>query len=234
MSAPVAAKTAGGLYLLVIVAGVFAEMIVRSSLIVRTDAAATMVNIMASEQLFRLGAVADLVAAFAYLAVTFLLFLLLRRVSEALALVSLVLGTAGSIVMAANLVHLFAPLIALKLGGDVSGPLQLQALASLRLHSVGCGLSIIFFGAHLLTLGVLILWSGFMPRLLGYLLVIAGPSWLIYTLTQFLAPAVTADMFPFVPLLSLIGEGALALWLLLARFPRNWTEEGPAPIADAV
>lgn len=234
MSARVAARTAGALYLLVIIAGLFAEMIVRSTLIVRTDAAATMANIIASEQLFRFGAVADLVAAVSYLAVTFLLFLLLRRVNEALALLSLVLGTAGSIIMAANLVNLFAPLTALRLGGDISGPLQLQALVSLRLHGVGYGLSIIFFGAHLLTLGALILRSGFMPRLLGYLLVIAGPSWLIYTLTQFLAPAVAAYMFPFVPLLSLIAEGALALWLLLARLPRNWVEKGPAPIAHAV
>ena len=211
------ARTAGALYLLVIVAGIFAEMFVRSTLVVRDDAAATIANIAAWEPLFRLGLVADLVAAAAYLGVTFLLFLLLRRVNEALALLSLVLGTSGSIIMAGNLLNLFAPLLALKLGAGVTEQLQWQALMALRLHGVGYSLSIVFFGAHLLTLGLLALRSSFAPRLIGWLLAIAGPAWLGYTLLQFLAPASADHLFPYVPVLSLIAEGALALWLLLAR-----------------
>lgn len=225
MSPRVSARTAGALYLLVIGAGLFAEMFVRASLVDRSDAAATIANIAASERLFRAGIVADLVAALAYLGVAFLLFRLLRAVDEAVAFLSLVLGTAGGVVMAANLVHLFAPLVALGLGGAESEPLQLQALASLRLHGIGYSVSMVFFGAHLLTLGLLVLRSGFMPRLLGYLLATAGPAWLVYTTTGFLAPAAADPMYPYVPALGLAAEGALALWLLLGPWRGDRIED---------
>jgi hypothetical protein len=216
------ARTAGALYLLVILAGMFAEFFVRSTLVVRDDAAATAAKIAASEQLFRLGFVADLAAAAAYLGVSFLLFVLLRRVSNELAVLSLVLGTAGSVVMAANLANLFAALAAVKLGAaPASGALQLQALVSLRLHGTGYSISAVFFGAHLFTLAALILRSGFMPRFLGLLLALAGPAWLVYTLVLFLSPPASGYLFPYVPLLSLVAEGALALWLLLGRVPES-------------
>jgi len=49
------ARLCGVLYLYIIVAGTFAELFVRSRLIVPTGAAATARNIMAKEFLFRLG-----------------------------------------------------------------------------------------------------------------------------------------------------------------------------------
>jgi Domain of unknown function (DUF4386) len=49
------ARLCGGLYLYIIVAGIFAELFVRSRLVVPTDAAATATNIMANESLFRIG-----------------------------------------------------------------------------------------------------------------------------------------------------------------------------------
>lgn len=53
------ARTAGGLYLIIIVCGIFGEAFVRSSLVVPGDASATAGNILASPSLFRLGFVAD-------------------------------------------------------------------------------------------------------------------------------------------------------------------------------
>ncbi|MCB0174425.1 MAG: DUF4386 domain-containing protein, partial [Anaerolineae bacterium] len=55
------ARVAGVLYLTIIVAGIFAEFVVRQSLIVPGDATATASNIMASEGLFRLGIAGDLI-----------------------------------------------------------------------------------------------------------------------------------------------------------------------------
>ena len=53
------ARTCGFLYLYIIVAGIFAELFVRSRL-VSTDAAATADNIMANESMFRIGASGEL------------------------------------------------------------------------------------------------------------------------------------------------------------------------------
>jgi len=48
------ARIAGGLYLLIIVAASFAEFFVRGRLVVRGDAGATAINILAHESLYRL------------------------------------------------------------------------------------------------------------------------------------------------------------------------------------
>ncbi|RMF69344.1 MAG: DUF4386 family protein, partial [Calditrichaeota bacterium] len=67
------ARSAGGLWLIVIAAGMFAIMST-SALIVRNDAAATATNILANESLFRFSVVADLVAGLCYVGVTVLLY----------------------------------------------------------------------------------------------------------------------------------------------------------------
>lgn len=53
------ARAAGGLYLIVIIFGIWSEVFVRSSLIVPGDATATAANIVASEGLFRISFAAD-------------------------------------------------------------------------------------------------------------------------------------------------------------------------------
>ncbi|HEV7661799.1 MAG TPA: DUF4386 domain-containing protein [Allosphingosinicella sp.] len=207
----VAARLAGGLYLTAIAASVFAELAVRDTLIVTGDAAATAANIRASEPLFRLGFAADLVSALCYFTLTFLLFQLLRPVNRRIALFSAFLGSAGSAIMALNLQHLLAPL-----GGIPAelGPALTQV--SLRLHSLGYTIASIFFSAHLLVLGSLIVRSAFLPRLLGVLLAIAAVSGAINGFTIFLAPAAAAGLYPYILLPNLIAEGGLALWLLVA------------------
>jgi hypothetical protein len=203
-----AARLAGGLYLTVIAASVFAELAVRDTLIVRGDALATAANIRASETLFRLGFAADLVSALCYFTLTFLLFQLLRPVNPRLALFSAFLGTAGSAIMALNLQHLLLPL-----GGGIPAEF---AQTSLRLHSLGYTIASLFFSAYLLMLASLIVRSAFLPRLLGVLLAIAAVCGAINGFTIFLAPAAAAGFYPYILLPNLVAEGGLALWLLIA------------------
>lgn len=211
------ARAAGGLYLVVIAAGLFAEFFVRSALIVPRNPTATATNILASESLFRAGLLADLVAAGAYLGVALLLFRLFRPAARYLATFSLVLGASGSAAMAANLVHLFAPLALLRLPATapVVEILQYQAYGSLRLHALGYNISALFFGGYLFAIGILAVRTRLLPRWTGWLLVVAGPAWLLYIVTAILSPTLSAYLFPLVPLLSLVAEGALALRLVI-------------------
>ena len=55
-----AARVAGVLYLLLIIFGIFAELVIRSKLIVAGDAAATASNILASPGLWRIGFASDI------------------------------------------------------------------------------------------------------------------------------------------------------------------------------
>src|SRR5437879_1342393 len=88
------ARIAGGLWLMVIIAGMTA-FVIRSPLIVSGDAAATATNILASESLFRLGFTADLIAGACYMGVTVLLYRLLKPVSRSLSLLAAFFGLAG-------------------------------------------------------------------------------------------------------------------------------------------
>ena len=88
------ARIAGGLWLMVIVAGMTA-FVIRSPLVVSGDAAATATKILASESLFRLGFGADLIAGACYMGVTVLLYRLLKPVSRSLSLLAAFFGLAG-------------------------------------------------------------------------------------------------------------------------------------------
>lgn len=213
------ARSAGVIYLTVIVAGMFAELFVRGRLIVGGDAAETAANIIGAESLFRLGFAADLVSVVAYVGVTGSLYVLLRPAGRLLALLGACFGLAGSAIMALNLLNHFAPLFYLGEAPYLSAfdTKQVQTLArvALRLHGVGYNISIVFFALHLLFLGWLILKSSFLPRILGLLLVIASAAYLINSFTTFLAPALAAQLPSFIMLPGLIGEGGLSLWLIV-------------------
>jgi hypothetical protein len=213
------ARIAGGLWILCIAAGMFAELFVRSTLIVSGDATATAANILASEPLFRLGIVADLVSAGAYIATTLLLYALFRPVGPTLSLCAALLGIAGSTIMIINLPNLLGALVTLQDADMLAafGAEQTQAMAmlSLRFHAIGYTMSIIVFAAHLLLLGWLVLRSTFLPRILGILLAIAWLCWTINTILVLLSPPAASALYPFILLPSLVAEGGLALWLLL-------------------
>jgi hypothetical protein len=150
------ARVAGLLWLLVIAFGIFAEKFVRGDLVVSGDAAATGANILASEQLFRLGFVSDLAGAGAYVGATFLVYELTRPVNGSVALFSALLGLAGSVVMFVNLTHMLEALYYLK-GGDTLAALgveQRQSLAymSIRVHALGYNIAMAVFAGQVLLL----------------------------------------------------------------------------------
>lgn len=82
------ARIAGVLFLFSIVAGGFRAFYVPDKLIVSSDAAATEKNVIAHESLFRMGFAAYLVEATCDIALTLILYVLLRPVGKNLALLA--------------------------------------------------------------------------------------------------------------------------------------------------
>jgi hypothetical protein len=213
------ARLAGLLWLLVIVLGIFAEKLVRGDLIVSGNAAATATSILASEQLFRLGILADLAAAGVYIGATFLVYELMKPVNRSLSLFSALLGLAGSTVMIANLANNLEVLFYLK-GGDYLASLtaeQRQALAymAIKIYGVGYNLAMTVFAGQVLLLGWLIVKSTFLPRILGLLFVIEGVCGWIRAIGIFLLPAFPPSLNEGLLVPGLAAEGGLALWLLV-------------------
>jgi hypothetical protein len=213
------ARLGGALYLFIIMAGVYGEVIVRSNLIVAGNTAATAQKIMASELLFRSGVVGDLLMHVCDVPLTLIFYLLLRPVSKNLSLLSALFGLLQTAILCANKLNLVA--VALLLGDadylKAFEPRKLQALASLSLalHEYGFGIGLIFFGFGCLVAGYLIYQSGYFPKTLGILQTIAGVCYLVNSFALLLAPAVADKMFPAILLPAFIGELSTAVWLLL-------------------
>ena len=67
-----------------------------------------------------------------------------------------------------------------------------------------------FFGAYCLLIGILILRSTFLPRFVGWLMILGGLGWL-----TFLSPTLSAHLKPFNFLPGILGEVVLTVWLLV-------------------
>lgn len=216
------ARIAGVLYLIIIFAGMFAEFFVRSSLIVPGDAAATAGNITASEGLFRAGIASDMVMILTDVAIGLILYVLLRQVSHVLALLAAFFRLAQAATLGLNLLNLFFGL-QLVTGTTYLAAFSLEQQYSLGLlflnaHGIGYRLALVFFGMSLLILGYLVFKSGFLPKVLGVLLIIASVGYQVDSFAYFLLTNYSnyqAIFGTIVVMPAFIAELAFGLWLLV-------------------
>ena len=213
-----AARVAGAVYLSMVVTAPFSLIYIPSTLIVRGNATATANNILAHETLFRLGIVADLITSIIFICVVLALYRLLSGVNKTLASLMVALVLVSAAVGFMNVLNNIAALTLFR-GSDFLAVLdkpQRDALAMLfiRLHGQGNVINEIFWGLWLFPFGVLVMRSGFLPRILGVWLIINGFAYLTTSLTGLLAPQymekVSNIAFP-----VLFGELAIMLWLVI-------------------
>jgi len=219
------ARMAGVLFLLTILAGVFAQGFVSERLIVFSDAALTAKNILANKGLFRLGYTVYLIEMASQIATTALFYLLLRPVSNSVALVAAFLELSASIIKTFARVFFIMPLFVL--GGAASlsvfstEELQSLALLLLKVNDQGAGLALAFFGFSTTLNGYLVFRSGFLPRWLGVLSLASGLGWL-----TFLYPPLGHRAFPFVVIVALLDSAAMIFWLVVFGVnEERWKEQ---------
>ena len=202
-----------GLLLMAIFAPI-ANFGVFETLIVPGDATATADNIMASPGLFRTGIFVFLIVAILDVVVSWALYILLKPVNKSLSLLAAWLRVVYAAIFVSALSQ---PLIVLQLlnGSEYlkvfeTNQLHVQVLLSLNAFIDEWNMGLVIFGLHLLILGYLAFKSGYIPKILGILVIIAGLGYLIDNLGKLLSPNynVTIAMFTF------IGEVLLIFWLL--------------------
>ena len=212
------ARIAGLLYLIIIVFGIFSEVVVRSSLIVTGDAAATASNILRSTSLFRVGFAADSIMLLSDVAIAVLFYALLRPVSKVLALTAAAFRLTQAAVLGFNLLNYYAPMLLLRGAGFAPGAgsdrVNSLVLFFLDMHSHGYDLGLLFFGLSNIILGYLIIRSGYFPRILGYGLIAAAIVYLAGSYMRFLFPEHASVMAP-IYVVPLIAELSMCLWLLV-------------------
>jgi hypothetical protein len=195
----------------------FSLIYVPSKLIVRGDAAATANKILAHEMLFRAGIVADLISSVIFILVVLALYRLLSGVNKTHASLMVTLALVSAAVGFMNVLNNIAALTLFR-GADFLAVLekpQRDALAMLflRLHGQGSVMNEIFWGLWLFPFGVLVIKSGFLPRILGVWLVVNCFAYLAIFFTGLLFPQYNNIVYN-IAFPVLFGEMAIALWLL--------------------
>lgn len=231
------ARAAGLLYLYIIIAGTFAEVFVRGRLVDVRDASVTARNIVAQENLFRVGMSAELLHLACDVAVTVILYLLLTNVHRPLAAITFCMRFACILIIATVSVTQFAALRLVRpadyLAGLDAAQRESLAVLAMQLHSDGYTVSLMFFGFGCISLGYLIYRSTYLPRLLGVMMAVAGVCYLVNSFAHFLRLGIASKLFPglFIPIF--VAELALSLWLLVrgvnsAAFERATASTGGA------
>lgn len=210
------ARIAGFMYLLVILVAPYRLIYVPSTLFVTGNAAATVANIATHETIFRLGIFSDLLAGVIQIFLALAFYQLFKEVNRKHAVLLVIVG--GILIPAIYFFNVLNDALLVR-GADfllVFSNEQREALAMLflKLHGQEIGAAQILWGLWLFPMATLVLRSGFLPRLLGYLLILNG----LWYLGQSFGWAVWSQ---FQDTLSSIAwpiqfsEVAIMLWLLI-------------------
>lgn len=225
------ARYAGLLYLLLALTAPLGLMYVPGKLLVAGDATATAELIRASPGLLRAGIASELVHQAIAVFLVLALYRLFRPVDEHQAKLVVILGALVSVpIVFVNVLNEIAALT-LSTGGEsltaFSRP-QLDALAYFfyRLHGQGITVASIFWGLWLMPFGLLVVRSRFLPRLLGYLLWIAGAAYLADAFVTLVLPQYVERVSPVTGML-VMAEVPIIFWLAI----RGAREPSPPPPA---
>ncbi|MDB5231584.1 MAG: hypothetical protein JWN76_2389 [Chitinophagaceae bacterium] len=224
-----AARTAGLLYLVNIVFGFFAIGYVPGVIIVSGDAAATAHNMLAHEQLYRMGLVAHIIILLTNIPLAVIFYQVFKVVSWRVSLLVVFFTLTGTTIETVNLLNQFAPLVLLKSSTNTAFTAeQLQGLSYMlhQLQTTGVNLAFLFFGCYGISMGYLIFRSGFFPRTIGVMMAIGGVCYAVNSFANFLAPAFAANLFPYIQLPSGLAELCFCLWLLIVGLNvKKWQEK---------
>jgi hypothetical protein len=214
------ARIAGALYLLIVFCGIFYLRYIPSKLIVHGDGAATISNILASETLFRLGILAELTGGVLFILLPLALYKLFRGVNKAAALLMVIFIMISLPVSIVNVQHKLDVLALLHKDDYLNvfspGELQAQVLLHLRYYNIGNEVQELFWGLWLLPFGYLAFKCGFLPRILGILLMLGCFGYVADFVVGLVYPPYNeTNIGRYITLPASIGELLTCLWMLV-------------------
>jgi hypothetical protein len=218
------ARLAGILYLVMSVMAVLSYVGAFGKFEVPGDATATMRHIAENERVYRVAILNDFITNILFLAVVVTLYHLFVDVDRRLSLMMLVFVAVPVGMQLASLTDRMVPLSLLRNPDYLSALSAAQrdslAHAVLRFHRNMGTLVTPFWGLWLLPFGRLVIESGYFPRVLGWLLMVAGVGYVVTGFTAIMFPdqlsTVSKIMMPLY-----FGELPIVFWLAIkgAREP---------------
>lgn len=212
------ARRAGGLYFLFLILGLI-DIYGFSHFVVAGNATATAANITGAELTFRLGILIDLITLIVFIPLVVSLYGLLKDVDNWHARVMVLLVSIGVAIGFVNTFNKMVPLMLLSgatgyLSAFTRAQLEALSLVFLTLNTTGNTVVTAFWGLWLIPFGILVVKSGFFPRILGILLMVAGFGNLTTSIVSILFPQyeqiISKLMMPLV-----LGEFPMIFWLLI-------------------
>lgn len=218
-----AALVAGFAYLLSPVTT--AEFSIYPKLVIPSNIEQTVQNILVHHKLFAVAILCYLITFIEDIVIAWALYVLLIPVNRSLSLLTAwfrLMYTAVALFAVLNLVAVYR-LVNSPDYLTIFGPVPLRAQVKLLLGSFryDWSMSLVIFGIHLVLLGHLIYRSGYIPKIIGILLVIDGLGWVIDSFQPYFYPNAHLG-FLFV---TFFGELVFMLWLLI----RGWRIKESAP-----
>lgn len=200
-------------------------------ILVAGDAGATAANIFTHELLMRAGVVSNLFCQVSFVFLVLALNRLFHGINDKLA--KLMLALVISAVPIA-VVNELCQVAALEFSSRapylaVLSPEQRSALmlTLLNVHQSGISVAGIFWGLWLFPFGLLVIQSGFIPKVLGVLLIVGCFSYLIDSSVALLAPQHGSAVSDILMLPLALGEISMVLWFLIKGVRAN------GPVASA-
>jgi len=213
------ARIAGILYLALAITGAFGIMYIPTAIVIPTDPALTAKNILDNEVLFRLSIFSQMVSQTIFIFLVLTLYRLFRevdlknaRIMVGLVFVSVPIAFLNTLnqVVSLNL-----------LGGDSylsafdTDQLQAMAMVFLNLSNDGTAVAQIFWGLWLFPFGLLVIRSKFVPKWIGYLLIVACFGYVLNSAAHFLLPGYVALIAPLTAVAGTVAEFSIILWFLI-------------------
>jgi hypothetical protein len=205
------ARMTGLFYLALAIFGGLGFLLIRSQLYVAEDPAATLANLVAHEGLARSGVAVEMLVVLSQTLAAVWFFRLFQRVDAFAAGSIAAFGLINAVAILGSAALLAtATEIALGPVGDAAANVQVMYLVSGHLWTVGA----LFFGLWLIPMGWCVLRSGWMPRVLGWVLVGGGIGYVLSPFVGYLAPgaSVVSDVLT-VP--ATVGEIWMVGYLLI-------------------
>ncbi len=216
------ARIAGALYLAVLIFAILGGL--RFSLVKPADVTSTIANIQANQLLFRLGAVSDLIHVTCFLLLAWSLYVVFKPVNKEISLLFVFIVLASVAVQSVNLLINFSAMQTLIQPTTTTTfelpQLQAQADFFQVLFDNGTLIAQVFFGLWLFPLGYVVSKSGYIPKILGTLLMIGSVGYLLDVLVFFIFPQYRIISTPGL-IIATISELSLTFWLLFKGIDTN-------------
>ncbi|WP_103764164.1 DUF4386 domain-containing protein [Roseovarius confluentis] len=198
-------RLAGALYLVIILCGLTAELMLRGPLLAGSPEEVVRALGAGISQL-RLSLLADTVMLLADVALALVFFGLLRHISASLALAAMVFRLGQAVLIGASLMAL----------GSV--PMVLAdaprlAVHMTDLHAIGYDVGLILFAVNSAIMSVL-LWRSAVPNVIAGGIAVSGVVYGAGSLARLVAPEWMAVIEP-AYVVPMVAESALCLWLLI-------------------